>query len=223
MPAYFNNTIYYGPVGQPILAFKFVNAKLQVGPVAQTTVYFGYPGTTPQHLGNNNANGIVWATENTSTGVLHAFDASDLKEIYNSNQAAGGRDHFSGNKFVTPTIANGRVYVGTTSGVSVFGLLSVSTAAQPPTFTPKPGTYKLARTIRLKDTTPGATIYYTMDGSTPTTSSKVYTAPVPFAANFTLKAFATAPGFQPSAIVTGIYKLRAAAAVDGSLEPEDEQ
>jgi len=56
--------------------------------------------------------------------VLHAYRAYDLLEIYNSSQAAKGRDNFgSGNKFITPMIANGRVYVGTPSGVAVFGLL----------------------------------------------------------------------------------------------------
>ena len=56
--------------------------------------------------------------------VLHAYDASNLHELYNSNQAAGGRDQFgAGNKFITPTIANGKVFVGTTNSVGVFGLL----------------------------------------------------------------------------------------------------
>jgi hypothetical protein len=72
-------------------------------------------------------NGIVWAVENSSSGaaVLYAFDATDLsRELYNSNQA-GVRDHFGAdNKFITPAIVNGKVYVGTPNGVGVFGLLS---------------------------------------------------------------------------------------------------
>ena len=74
---------------------------------------------------NGSANGIVWAAENADEAVLHAYDASNLAtELYNSNQAAGERDQFGmGNKFITPTIANGKVYVGTTNGVGVFGLL----------------------------------------------------------------------------------------------------
>ena len=57
--------------------------------------------------------------------MLHAYDASNLAhELYNSSQAAGGRDQFgAGNKFITPTIADGKVFVGTTNGVAVFGLL----------------------------------------------------------------------------------------------------
>jgi hypothetical protein len=67
----------------------------------------------------------LWATENVAPAVLHAYSASNLAdELYNSNQAAGSRDHFgNGNKYITPMIANGKVYVGTTNGVGVFGLL----------------------------------------------------------------------------------------------------
>jgi hypothetical protein len=56
--------------------------------------------------------------------VLHAYDATNLAtELYNSSQAANGRDTFSDNKFITPMIAGGKVYVGTPTGVIVFGLL----------------------------------------------------------------------------------------------------
>jgi len=133
MPAYFNSRIYYGPVGQPILVFQFFNAKLRIAPVSQTTTRFDYPGTTPSISANGRTNGIVWAAENANPGVLHAYNASTMKELYNSNQAADNRDHFgAGNKFVPPTIANGKVYVGTTTGVGVFGLLSNDSMAPPP-------------------------------------------------------------------------------------------
>jgi hypothetical protein len=58
--------------------------------------------------------------------VLHAYDAANLShELYNSNQAANGRDGFGmGNKFITPLVIDGRVYVGTPTGVAVFGLLA---------------------------------------------------------------------------------------------------
>ncbi len=69
-------------------------------------------------------NGIVWAVENGSTAVLHAFDASNLAtELYNSNQSANSRDQFVGNKFITAMIANGKVFVGTPTSVAVFGPL----------------------------------------------------------------------------------------------------
>ena len=129
-PAYFNDVLYYGPVGQPILAFEFQNAKLLTTPVAKTSNSFEYPGTTPSISSNGDTDGIVWATENTNPAVLHAYDATTLQELYNSNQAADGRDHFgAGNKFVTPLIVSGKVYVGTTTGVGVFGLLPTASEA----------------------------------------------------------------------------------------------
>jgi hypothetical protein len=123
MPAYFNGTVYYGAVNDALKAFPIANAKLAGTPSSQSTHAFGYPGATPSVSANVSANGIVWAIENNGA-VLYAYDAADLtKELYNSNQAANGRDHFSGNKFITPMVANGRVYVGTPNSVAVFGLL----------------------------------------------------------------------------------------------------
>jgi len=124
-PAYFNKTIYYGAVGDSIKAFSFnSNAMLKSSPVSHTSTIFTYPGTTPSVSGNSLNNSIVWAIENTNPAVLHAYPAEDLAvELYNSNQA-GTRDQFgNGNKYITPTIANGKVYVGTQTGVGVFGLL----------------------------------------------------------------------------------------------------
>ncbi len=124
MPAYFNGTVYYGSVGNPIQAFTITNAKLSTSATAHTANSFGYPGATPGISATGASNGIVWAVENSNPAVLHAYDASTLNELYNSNQAASGRDQFgSGNKFITPTILNGKVFVGTPNGVAVFGLL----------------------------------------------------------------------------------------------------
>ena len=124
MPAYFNNTVYYGSVGSSIQAFTITNAKLSTSATAHTTTSFLYPGATPSISANGASNGIVWAIENSSPAVLHAYDAVTLNELYNSNQASGSRDRFgNGNKFMVPTIVNGKVFVGTPSGVAVFGLL----------------------------------------------------------------------------------------------------
>jgi outer membrane protein assembly factor BamB len=124
MPAYFDGRLYFGPVGQPILAFQFKAARLQATPVAQTVTTFGYPGATPSISSNGSKNAIVWATENSNPAILHAYNALSLQELYNTSQAANGRDQFgAGNKFITPMIINGKVYVGTTTGVGVFGLL----------------------------------------------------------------------------------------------------
>ncbi len=126
MPAFYNSRVYFGAVGGPIRAFQFNSAsKLATTPVSVTSTSFPYPGATPSISANGSTNGILWAVENSSTAVLHAYAAGNLaKELYNSSQASGGRDDFgAGNKFMIPTIANGKVYVGTPTGVAAFGLL----------------------------------------------------------------------------------------------------
>jgi outer membrane protein assembly factor BamB len=133
MPAYYNNTVYYGAVSDSIKAFPVTQAKLATVPSSHTAHIFGYPGTTPSISANGTSNGIVWAAENGDTAVLHAYDASNLaSELYNSSLAPDSRDFFGqGNKFITPTIANGKVYVGTTNGVGVFGALGCTFKAAP--------------------------------------------------------------------------------------------
>jgi hypothetical protein len=133
MPAYLNGVIYYGAVGDNLKAFPFSNALLASTPSSQSAITFPYPGATPSVSADGTSNGIVWAAENSDPAVLHAYDTANLaSELYNSNQAAGGRDQFgTGNKFITPMIANGKVYVGTTNGVGVFGLLGGVSAPGP--------------------------------------------------------------------------------------------
>jgi len=145
MPAYFNGAIYFGAVGDSVRAYQLTNARLSTSPVSQTNDTFAYPGATPSVSANGTGDAIVWVAENTDPAVLHAYDASDLAhELYNSNQA-GTRDQFgTGDKFIVPTIANGKVYIGTTDGVGVFGLLSVpksdfSISASPAAATVSPG------------------------------------------------------------------------------------
>jgi hypothetical protein len=125
-PAYFNSTVYYGANGGPLRAFPIAAAKLALRPSSQTGITFAYPGTAPAVSANGTSNGIVWAQENTNPAVLHAYDATNLtNELYNSNQASGGtRDACgAGNKFITPTIADGKVFLGTQNSVCVYGLL----------------------------------------------------------------------------------------------------
>jgi hypothetical protein len=124
MPAYYNGRVYFGAVNGPIRAFQFSKAALSTTPASATGTQFTYPGATPSISANGLTNGILWAVENNSPAVLHAYAADNLaQELYNSNQAAQGRDQFgSGNKYMVPTIANGKVYVGTPNGVAAFGL-----------------------------------------------------------------------------------------------------
>jgi outer membrane protein assembly factor BamB len=143
-PAYFDGRLYLSSADDFLYAFRFIDARLGAEPVSHTLIKFGYPGAGLSVSANGKHDAIVWAVE-TSKGyqqgpaVLHAYDAADLtRELYNSDQAPGSRDRFgAGNKFITPMVAHGKVYVGTTEGVGVFGLLPKSEtrsrkAAAPP-------------------------------------------------------------------------------------------
>jgi hypothetical protein len=126
-PAYFNGVIYYAADGDSLKAFPLTNAQLATSPSSVSPTKFQHPGPTPTISSNGTQNGIVWALNSDlgDPGVLHAYDPANLAhEFYNSTQAANGRDSFgTGNKFITPLVVNGKVYVGTQTGVAVFGLL----------------------------------------------------------------------------------------------------
>ncbi len=126
-PAYFNGTVYVCDAGDTLKAYTFSDAMLPSSPNSQTSTTFAYPGTSPAISAQGTTNAILWAVQSAtgSPAVLYAYNPANLgQEYYDSMQAAGGRDSFGdGNKFITPVIANGKVFVGTPSGVAVFGQL----------------------------------------------------------------------------------------------------
>lgn len=125
MPAYFNGNIYFGPQSYNLLEFNFSQAKLSTTPSSTSSAVFEYPGSTPGISANGTKDAIVWAIEHSDPNdVLHAYDAANLQtELYNSNQA-GNRDQFgTASHFGTPLIVSGKVYVGTSTNVTAFGLL----------------------------------------------------------------------------------------------------
>jgi hypothetical protein len=111
-PAYFNNTLYYGAVNDNLKAFAITQAKVAATASSESGNAFGYPGTTPSISANGSANGIVWAVENGGgANTLDAYDATNLSTQLFSGAFSGS----SSTKFVTPLVANGKVYVGTGS------------------------------------------------------------------------------------------------------------
>ncbi|HUC55269.1 MAG TPA: hypothetical protein VMR90_14550 [Candidatus Cybelea sp.] len=124
-PVFFNNTVYICPTNSNLKAFPVSKALLATSPSSQSAHVFGSNGAVPSVSANGTAQGIVWALD-WGAGILLAYDASDLtKELYDSNQAAASRDHFSSvaGHFIAPMVANGRVYIGTKTTVAVFGVL----------------------------------------------------------------------------------------------------
>ncbi len=85
--------------------------------------------------------------------------------------------------------------------------INLPTQTATPTFAPTPGTYTSQQSIALSCETAGATIYYTLDGSAPTTSSTVYASPITVSATTTVKVLAVASGFTESGIASGVYTI----------------
>jgi hypothetical protein len=139
-PAYFNNgsqqLVYFHGTGDVLKAFEVKNGQLAPSVFAQGNINFGFPGATPSISANGTQNGIVWELDNTFYGapgpgpnpaVLHAYDATTLSELYNSNQFGAIDQLGNAVKFTVPTVTNGHVYVGSQYLVSVFGLIPPAT------------------------------------------------------------------------------------------------
>lgn len=140
-PAYFNGTIYYAAWEDNLVGYVVSNASLPQIPNQVGSRVMGYPGSTPAVSANGTSNGIVWGVQcqpasGSGPTVLWACNATNIStEIYNSTQA-GARDQLTnGVKFIVPTIANGKVYVGGQSNLSVFGLLGGALQFSSPTYT----------------------------------------------------------------------------------------
>ena len=134
-PAFWNNTLFIAGTGGNMLAYTLDPSTGQFDTTASSRSSTRYEGrgTTPSVSSKGNSDAILWAVDaaqyglhgSTGTGpaVLHAYDATDLsRELWNGSHT--GSDQ-AGNavKFTVPTIANGKVYIGTTSELDVYGLL----------------------------------------------------------------------------------------------------
>ena len=138
-PVFWQNNLYVAGVGA-LKQFTFNTSigKFNGAPFSQSATSYGFPGATPSLSSSGATNAIIWALDSTlyctpqSPGcgatVLHAYDATNLAtELWNSSQASANRDQ-AGHavKFTVPTVANGKVYVGTRGNDStVLGELEV--------------------------------------------------------------------------------------------------
>jgi Fn3 associated len=199
-PAYFNNLIFYQGQNDVLKSFRIANASLGTTPASQSSTSFGFPGATPVISADGTNNAIAWVIQSdgypSGAAILHAYNAYDLsQELYNSSMA-GTRDVPGGAiKFTVPTVVNGKVYVGTAAALAVFGSGSFVVA---PTISPVAGVFTNFVTVTLTDATPGVTIYYTLDNSTPTTNSAAYTGAFVLTNTTAVKALAFKAGSVPS-------------------------
>ncbi len=107
----------------------------------------------------------------------------------------------------TETIEAIAVANGCSSSAVASASYTIAPPAATPTFSPSPGTYTSAQTVTISDATAGATIYYTTNGTTPTTASAVFTAPITVNSTETIEAIAAASGFANSAVASAAYTL----------------
>ena len=212
-PAYWNSNVYMWAENDSLKMFPLTNGVLAKKATAQSSATSAFPGATPVVSSNGTQNGIVWAVlsdqyNSNGPAVLYAFNATNVaQQLYASNQNSSRDTAGPANKFVVPVVTNGKVYVGTAGQVDVYGLLNAQQQAPAPVISPSGGTYNGVQQITITDTVSGASIYYTTDGSTPTTGSTKYGGAFQLSTDATVQAIASAGGYLQSAVTSASYNF----------------
>ncbi len=207
-PAYWNNRIYYQGNGDVMKAFLITNGLIVVTPESQSTTSYGFPGATPTVSANGTNNGIAWSIQadaylSSGPAVLHAYNATNLAlELYNSSQNLSRDNPGGAVKMVPPVIAGGKVYVGAQYALSIFGPAIFLPA---PTISPAGGAFTNSVLVTLADATPGVSIYYTLNGATPTTGSTLYTGAFNLTNSALVQAIAAASGAVNSSVASASF------------------
>ncbi len=213
-PTYFNNGIYLWGTNDDMKAFTFENGAITDGHFSSSNENAGYPGPTTVASSNGAANGIIWTIQaDQNPEILRAYDPTNLNNLIYSSDQNPDRDTPGDHvKFVIPTVANGKVYVPSEMLLGVYGLLAGNGPVATPSISPASEGFATSVQVTLGDSTAGSSIFYTTDGSTPSSASTPYDGPFTLTATTTVKAIATAISYSPSAIATATYTLETPAA-----------
>ncbi len=216
-PAYWNGNVYIwgsGDTGSgkdvPKM-YKLNTGVMDTTPSSQSTILSDFPGASFSISSNGTADGIAWAVrsdqfDSKGAAVLYAWPATDLTTpLYESDTNAARDSAGPANKFSTPVVTNGKVYVAAQGEVDVYGLLNGQPTAVAPAITPNGGTFSASQSVTLSSTTATAEIFYTLDGSTPTPASTLYGGPITVSADTTIKAIASAPGYIQSSVSSATF------------------
>ena len=213
-PAYFNHAIYYQGINGVLRAYAINHGHIDPTPSSETMTSFSGFGTTPSISANGLGNAIVWTIQSDAAveggpAILHAYNATNLAvELYNSSLLPARDNPGNAVKMTVPTVANGKVIVGAQYAVSIFGN---GIFLPTPIISPKGGAFNGSVTVQLSDALPGASIYYTLDGTVPTTASTLYTAPFTLTNTANLKAVAIQTGAVNSGVASAAFDNTAAA------------
>src|SRR5581483_10117240 len=155
-PAFFNNTLYVIDGNSHIAAYSIANAQFNTTPVETPDYYDNKGGATACVSANGASNAILWAIYNsggeTPSGpaVLRAYNATNVaQELYTSSQIAARDAAGAAVKFIAPTIANGKVYVGAQYSLTVYGIAQSFVAT--PTISPDGGVFTNSTQVTLGD------------------------------------------------------------------------
>ncbi len=208
-PAYFNGFIYYQCLIDVMKAFAISNAQITTTPASESVFTYRY-GAPVSVSANGIDNGIVWSIQAggympTGPGILRAYNATNLsQELYDSSQNSARDNPANGVKFSAPTIAGGKVYVGGQYGLTVYGN---GVFLSSPVITPAGGSFTNSVTVTLSGAPPGVSLYYTLDGTAPTTNSILYTGPFALTNNATVQAIAGASGAVNSLAAGALFNV----------------
>ena len=136
---------------------------------------------------------LVSGCSGTKDYLVTTFTAVDHKLVLNTYP-------------ITTIYRGDGTFATSTSSAQTLTVTSLPPAATP-TFSPASGTYNSTQMVTINDTTTGATIYYTNDGTTPTTGSAVYNGPITVISTETINAIAAATGYSNSAVATATYTI----------------
>jgi len=211
-PAYWNGNVYFWGIKDFGKLFHLGSGFLTPTSSSVTKINAGFPGPTFVVSSNGTSNGIAWAARSdgySSHGseILYAFDATDLSKLLYQSDLKARDDAGPANKFVVPVVTNGKVYLGAAYQVNVYGLTNGAPVVAAPVVSPAGGMFLRSQTVTMSSATPSAAIYYTLDGSLPTTASTLYTGPITLTSDTTVRALASASGFLQSSVTTAAFSF----------------